>query len=86
MRFFIKDFFSQCDQIRSLLRIWSHLLKKSSLIENFIFCAVPLFDSLIFSNLMTIAQIFEILEGPERVSVRANFYFLFVTCSVFIVY
>ena len=28
-----------CDQIRSFLRIWSHLMKKS-LMENFIFCAV----------------------------------------------
>ena len=35
----IKDFFSKCDQIRRELRIWSHLLKKSSM-ENFIFCAV----------------------------------------------
>ena len=39
MKFSIKDFFSKCYQIRSFLRIWSHLLKKS-LIENFIFCAV----------------------------------------------
>ena len=39
MKFCIKDFFSKCDQICSLLRIWSHLLKKS-LMENFIFCAV----------------------------------------------
>ena len=39
MKFSIKDFFSKCDQIRSFLRTWSHLLKKS-LIENFIFCAV----------------------------------------------
>ena len=39
MRFFIKDFFSKCDQIRRKLQIWSHLLKKS-LMENFIFCAV----------------------------------------------
>ena len=36
MKFSIKDFFSKCDQIRSFLRIWSHLLKES-LIENFIF-------------------------------------------------
>ena len=36
---FHKDFFSKCDQIRSFLWIWSHLLKKS-LMENFIFCAV----------------------------------------------
>ena len=28
-----------CDQIRSFLRIWSHLLEKS-LMENFIFCAM----------------------------------------------
>ena len=39
MKFYIKDFFSKCDQIRSFLRIWSHLLKKS-LMEDFIFCAV----------------------------------------------
>ena len=39
MKFYIKDFLSKCDQIRSFLRIWSHLLKKS-LMENFIFCAV----------------------------------------------
>ena len=36
VKFSIKDFFSKCDQIRSFLRIWSHLLKKS-LMENFIF-------------------------------------------------
>ena len=39
MKLSINDFFSKCDQIRSFLRIWSHLLKKS-LMENFIFCAV----------------------------------------------
>ena len=39
MKFPIKDFFSKCDQIHSILRIWLHLMKKS-LIENFIFCAV----------------------------------------------
>ena len=39
IKFSMKDFFSKCDQVRSFLRIWSHLLKKS-LIENFIFCAV----------------------------------------------
>ena len=39
VKFSIKDFFSKCDQIRSFLRIWSHLLKKS-LMENFIFCLV----------------------------------------------
>ena len=39
MKFSAKDFFNKCDQIRSFLRIWSYLLKKS-LMENFIFCAV----------------------------------------------
>ena len=29
MKFYIKDFFSECDQIRMKLQIWSHLLKKS---------------------------------------------------------
>ena len=42
MKFSINDFFSKCDQIRSFLRIWSHLLKKY-LMENFIFCAVRVF-------------------------------------------
>ena len=41
MKFSIEDFFSKSDQIRNLLRIWSHLLKKSSM-ENFILCAMYL--------------------------------------------
>ena len=39
MKFVTKDFFSKCDQIHRLLRIWSNLLKKSYL-ENFSFGAV----------------------------------------------
>ena len=39
VKFSIKDFFSKCDQIRSFLWIWSHLLTKS-LMRKFIFCAV----------------------------------------------
>ena len=35
----MKDLLSKCDQIRSFLRIWSHLPKKS-LVESLIFCAV----------------------------------------------
>ena len=38
IEFFIKDFFSKCDQICFFLRIWSHLLKKS-LMEKFTFRA-----------------------------------------------
>ena len=44
VKFSIKDFFSKCDQIRSFLRIWSHLLKKF-LMVNFIFCAVEMEES-----------------------------------------
>ena len=36
MEFSITDFFSKFDQIRSFVRVWSHLLKKS-LLENLIF-------------------------------------------------
>ena len=36
MKFSIKQFSSECDQIRRKVRIWSHLLEKS-LVENFIF-------------------------------------------------
>ena len=39
MKFFIKGFFSKCDQIRRKLSIWRNLLKKF-LMENFIFCLV----------------------------------------------
>ena len=39
MKFSIKAFFSKCDQVRSFLRIWSHLLKKSFM-KNFIFWVV----------------------------------------------
>ena len=39
MKFSVKDFFSKCEQIRSFLRMRSHLLKKF-LMENFIFCEV----------------------------------------------
>ena len=54
MKFFITEFFSKCDQIRSFLRIWSHLLKKS-LMKNFIFlCSerykIQAFTQIIFHN------------------------------------
>ena len=64
MKFSIKNFFSKCDQIRSFLRIWSHLLKKS-LMENFIFfssvpaCATTWFWPLP-SNLNVVRQILQL--------------------------
>ena len=48
MMFSIKDFFSKCDQICSLMRIWSHLLKKL-LMKNFIFRAVLDFARIIMT-------------------------------------
>ena len=39
IKFPIKDYFSKCDQNRSFLQIWSHLLKKSFM-KNFIYCAL----------------------------------------------
>ena len=39
MKYSIKNFFSKCYQIHSFLRIWSHLLKRSS-VENYMLCAV----------------------------------------------
>ena len=39
MKFSNMDFFTECDQIRKKLLIWSNLLKKP-LVENFIFCSV----------------------------------------------
>ena len=43
MKFSIKDFFSKCDEIHSFLRILLHLRKKS-LMENFIFCEVDVWQ------------------------------------------
>ena len=42
MKFSIKDFFSKFDHIRRFLRIWSHLLKKS-LMENQFLCSANTF-------------------------------------------
>ena len=40
----MKDFLGKCDQIPRKLQIWSHLLKKS-LMENFIFRAVLIWNN-----------------------------------------
>ena len=58
MKFFIKDFFSKCDQIRSFVQIWSHLLKKF-LTENFFFCAV---------RANSFSVIFQIIASKENTS------------------
>ena len=65
MKFSIKDFFSKCDQIRSIPRIWSHLLKKS-LMENFIFLRSVLFSLkniyIFFSQWMTLKLLWNIMH------------------------
>ena len=40
MKSSIKVFFSKCDQIRRKLRIWSHLLKKSLILNPHFLCSV----------------------------------------------
>ena len=71
MKFSIKDFFSKCHQTCSLLRIWSHLLKKT-LMENFVFYAALFGNAYsgvlhtIFNlkNLIAKLSYFKNLEGP----------------------
>ena len=46
MKFSFKDIFRKFDQIRIKLRVLYHLLKES-LMENFIFCVVPAFSTLL---------------------------------------
>ena len=59
MKFSITDFFSKCDQIRSFLQSWPHLLKKS-ITENFHFlcsmmmnCFVKLLNNKVGLNLFS---------------------------------
>ena len=71
MKSSIKDFFCKCDQIRSFLWIWPHLLKKSFM-ENFIFCAVLVFGvrfELVFmlaSKMLALSVGFEIITEPDK--------------------
>ena len=71
-KFFIKDFLSKCDQIRSLLRIWSHLLKKS-LTKNFIFCAVLPYRIMLRLMLKIMLKKPETHPRPSQVNVQNSF-------------
>ena len=51
MEFSIKDFFNNYDQIRSFLRIWSHLLKKISF---FVQCKLLIFHLWLWLLLLSI--------------------------------
>ena len=59
MKFSTQEFSSKCDQIHRKLRIWSHLLKKP-LMENFIFCAVLIYQIYLFMVLYTTCWLFKV--------------------------
>ena len=68
MKFSMKGFFSEYDEILRNLRIWSHLLKKSFM-ENFIFCTVAIsliLQSELLSEILTIANLWHPQAGLER--------------------
>ena len=69
------EFFSKCDQIRSFLRIWSHLLKKS-LMENFNFCAVMVASK----ECQQLPIISEIINGEAAV-LKCSWKYLFLKIS-----
>ena len=58
-KFSIKDLFSKCDQIRSFLRIWSHLLKKSLMGNRSVVCLAILY--------LESREIFQSLEFQFRI-------------------
>ena len=72
MKFSIKDFFSKCDQIRSLQQIWSYFLKKS-LMENFIFCAVFNNLSLVINRLTCQYENFMLISNFNMTVENSNF-------------
>ena len=74
MTFSIKDFFSKCDQTLRKLRVWSHLLKKS-LMENFIFCAVPLFMLSGMGYIRTLSNIADEAFGENFRCLKTGYYF-----------
>ena len=63
MKFYTKSSLSKCDEIYSILRICSHLLKKS-LMENFIFCVVK--DQILIPYYFWISSLYErsVLKKP----------------------
>ena len=76
------DSFSKCDQIRCFLRIWSHLLKKSSM-ENLIFRALSLkqYDTKGTKNCNSKTDKLHLSEGVSYVDLCSYLKSLAVTCS-----
>ena len=86
-KFSIKDFFIKCDQIRSFLRIWSYLLKKS-LMVNFIFCVVyrltsiRTFGSWFVNDPSDFRLWFVKLDMRQRIGPKFTFSYLFMQMLV----
>ena len=74
-KFSIKGFLSKCDQIRSSLRIWSYV-RKRSLMENFIFGAVmsqiTRMYNMILSKKPILKLVMETSRGRERKQHQQN--------------
>ena len=66
LKFSNKDVFSKCDQIRSFLRIWSHLLQKS-LMENFILLCSE------YSNWLICSTAWRLNENKWKFTEQATF-------------
>ena len=66
MKFYIKDFFSIFDQIRSFQQIWSHLLKKY-LMKNFTFCAVNVPDLITLESSLKVCLPSVKLKNPSLI-------------------
>ena len=79
MKFSISDFFSKWNQIRSFLRIWSYLLKKS-LMEKSIFCTVWVCNIYLPIKLFVLApkdlleDFLDLLEDNSYLKSSANYW------------
>ena len=70
MKFSFMDFFSKCDQIRSFLQIWSHLLKKC-VMKNFIFCAMYCVVTLLAASLFVL----NFFNGSNSLTLISTFFY-----------
>ena len=76
MKFFIKDFLSKCEKIRSFLRIWSHSLNKSLMETSFFvqwYLRIILLGNYVMEeNLFVYVECSVVRHATSRFSVRKN--------------
>ena len=72
MKFLTNDFFSKCDKIRSLLRIWSHLLKKILNVKLHFLWSDIIFSE-VFNPFLVNVTILHSLKKPEMKKFSAIF-------------